>query len=82
MSRTTLRYLNGPRRDDGTHWQTRVVRDDRVSGLREHRRDRRAAKTALTSGSGDDLPNGTRHRYRDRYGEYELELGYRHPVIK
>ena len=59
MSRTTLRYLNGPRRDDGTHCQTRVVRDDRVTGLREHRRDRRAAKTALTSGGGDDLPNGT-----------------------
>lgn len=72
MSRTTRRYLGGPGRDGRPDWRTRIVRDDRATGLREHKRDRRTAKATLNSGDGDTLPNGKRRRYSDRYGEYEL----------
>ena len=51
---------------------TRVARDDRATGLRDHKRDRRVARASLKSGEDDALPNGKRRRYSERYGAYEL----------
>ena len=72
MSRTTRCYLNGLGRDGRLDWRTRIVRDNRAIGLIARRRDRRAAEAALKSGDGGTFPNSKRHRYRVRYGEYEL----------
>ena len=72
MSRTTRRSLYVLGRDGRLDWRTRFVRDDRATGLRDHRRDRQTAKAALKSGDGDTFPNGKRCRYSVRYGEYEL----------
>ena len=72
MSRTTRCYLGGQGRDGRPDWRTRIARDDRATGLREHKHARRTAKASMKSGDGDGLPNGKRRRYSDRYGEYEL----------
>ena len=49
-----------------------IAWDNRATGLRTHKRDRRAAKDALKSGEDDALPNGKRRRYSNRYGDYEF----------
>ena len=72
MSRTTRHYLDGPGRDGRPDWSTLIARDNRATGLRAHKRDRRTAKSTLKSGDGDGLSNGKRRRYSDRYGDYEL----------
>ena len=72
MSNTIRRYLGGPGRDGKQDWRTRIARDNRATGLRTHQRDRRVARAAMKSGSGNNLPNGKRRRYSDRYGVYEL----------
>ena len=72
MSRTFRRYITGRGRDGNQDWPTIVARDDRATGLRDHKRDRRVARESLKSGDGDALPGGKRRRYSERYGEYEL----------
>ena len=72
MSRTIRRYIEGLGRDGKQDWRTRVARDDRVTGLRTQKRDRRVAKAAIKAGQEDSLLSGKRRRYSDRYGEYEL----------
>ena len=72
MSKTIRHYLGGLGRDGKQDWLTRIARDDRATGLRDHQRDRRVAKASLKSGDGAGLPNGKRRRYSDRYGSYEL----------
>ena len=58
MSKTTRRYISGPGRDGQQDWTTRIPRDNRAMGLRDHKRDRRAARVSLKSGDGDALPGG------------------------
>ena len=72
MSRTIRHYMGGPNRDGKLDWRTRIARDDRATGLRDHNRDRRMARASLKSSNGEDLPNGKRRRYSDRYGAYIL----------
>ena len=43
MSRTIRRYIDGPACDGKQDWRTRVARDNRATGLRTQKRDRRAA---------------------------------------
>ena len=72
MSRTIRRYIGGTGRDGKQDWPTIVARDDRATGLRDHKRDRRVARVSLKSGDGEALPGGKRRRYSERYGDYEL----------
>ncbi|MYE41860.1 MAG: hypothetical protein F4X27_16790 [Chloroflexi bacterium] len=72
MSRTIRRYITGRGRDGKPDFPTVVARDDRVTGLRDHKRDRRVARESLKCGDGEALPGGKRRRYSERYGEYEL----------
>ncbi len=65
------RYIGGTGYDGKQDWRTRVARDDRATGLRDQKRDRRLARASLKSGE-DRLPNGKRRRYSERYGSYEL----------
>ena len=54
-------------------WQrTSVARDNRATGLRTHKTDRKAAKDLMKSGNGDSLPGGKRRRYSERYASYML----------
>lgn len=71
MSRTMRSYMGGPGHDGKQDWRTRVARDDRATGLRDHKRDRRLARASLKFGE-DGLPGGKRRRYSERYGSYEL----------
>ena len=72
MSRTIRRYIGGPGRDGKRDFPTVVARDDRATGMRDHKRVRRVARESLKSGDGDALPGGKRRRYSERYGAYEL----------
>ncbi len=72
MSKTIRHYINGLGRDGKQDWPTRIAHDNRATGLRDHKRDRRLARASLRSGTEDDLPNGKRRRYSDRYGSYML----------
>ena len=72
MSRSIRRYIGGTARDGRQDLPTRIARDNRATGLREHKRDRRMARASLKSGDGEALPGGKRRRYSDRYGSYEL----------
>ena len=72
MSRTVRRYIDGPGHDGKQDWRTRIARDNRATGLRTQKRDRRVAKVALKSGQEDSLHSGKRRRYSERYGDYEL----------
>ena len=72
MSRTIRHYTGVTGREGKQDLLTRVARDDRATGLRDHKRDRRVAKVSLKSGDGDALPTGKRRRYSERYGSYEL----------
>ncbi len=72
MSKTTRNYIRGLGRDGKQDLLTRVVRDNRATGLRNHRQARRVAKVALRSGETDGLTSGKRRRYGDRYESYEL----------
>ena len=48
-----------------------IMRDNRASGLRSHRADRRQAKTILRTCTQDILPVGKMRRYSLQYGDYE-----------
>ena len=49
-----------------------LARDDRVTGLREHRDYRRRTRRSLRLGEYSAVLAGKKRRYGDRYGEYEL----------
>ena len=68
MSRTIGRYIRGQGWDGKRDWPTCVARDDRSTGLRDHKYDRQTAKVSLKSDDGDALLSGR----RQRYGSYEL----------
>ena len=72
MSNTLRHYIGGPGRDGKQDWQTKIARDNRTTGLRTQKRDRREARASLKSGEDDALPNGKRRRYSNRYEAYEL----------
>lgn len=72
MSRTTRKGLTGVTRDGKTAWKTIIARDRRATGLRDHRRDRREARTLLKGGDGNALASGKRRRYSNRYGDRRL----------
>ena len=71
MSRTIRRYIGGIARDGRQDWRTGVARDDRATGLRDNKRDRRLDRASLKFGE-EGLPGGKRRRYSQRYGSYEL----------
>ena len=49
-----------------------IARDNRATGLRPQKRDRREARASLKAGDNDALPNGKCRRYSNRYGPYVL----------
>lgn len=49
-----------------------LARDDRVTGLREHRDYRRRTRRSLRLGEYSAVLVGKKRRYGDRYGGYEL----------
>ena len=58
-------------RDGHTSIFTAVRRDNRNTGLREHKQYR--ARTRIELKGGDDVvASGKKRRYGDRYGDYEL----------
>ena len=74
MARTRRNYLEGVARDGKIDWKTVIARDNRATGLRDQKRDRRKTRVELKE-AGDDESNvvgGKRRRYSDRYGTYEL----------
>ena len=44
MSKTIRRYIGGPGSDGKQDWQTMIARDNRATGLRTQKRDRREAR--------------------------------------
>ena len=71
MSRTTCSFKNGKGRDGKHDLRTLVARDNRATGLRNHKRGRRDAKNSLQAGE-DTAVSGKRRCYSNRYGAYEL----------
>ena len=71
MSRTTRSFLRGRGRDGKHDWPTLIARDNRATGLRDHKRDRQQAKVSLRSGE-DTAVAGKHRRYTTRYGTYLL----------
>ena len=51
---------------------TAVRRDNRCTGLREHRQFRARARIELKLGNDEAVASGKKRRYGDRYGIYEL----------
>ena len=49
MTRTNRHYFGGPDREGKQDFLTRVARDDRGTGLRDHKHDRRVARASLKS---------------------------------
>lgn len=47
-----------------------IMRDNRVTGLRDHRLHRARAKQELCTTDGDGLQSGKMRRYGDTYGRY------------
>lgn len=72
MARTRRNYLEGPGRDGKVGLKTIVARDNRATGLRDHRQDRRAARVALKDDEDETVTSGKMRRYSNRYGDYEL----------
>lgn len=81
MSRTFRTKPTGRARNIGRHVErvreghrdttAEVVRDNRVTGLREHREYRRRTRAMLKHGEYGSVLAGKKRRYGDRYGEYE-----------
>ena len=71
MADTVRHYLGGTARDGKPDWKTRIARDNRVTGLREQRRDRRETRNSLRVGDDDSVAAGKMRRYSNRYGSYE-----------
>ena len=64
----TEKARDGKTRKTMANW---VARDNRATGLREHRQYRRKVKHQLRAGD-HDVMSGKRRRYGDRYGAYFL----------
>ena len=71
MSRTVRSYRDGKGRDGQQDFRTTVARDNRATGLRDHRGERQAARTSLRMGE-DTALSGKHRRYSRRYGTYLL----------
>ena len=71
MSRTKRSFRTGTGRDGKQDWTTMLARDNRATGLRDHKLDRRAARISLKTGE-DTALSGKHRRYSDRYGNYFL----------
>ena len=59
-------------RDGRTGFTTAIRRDNRATGLREHKQYRGRTRVELKGGNGDAVESGKVRRYGDRYGDYEL----------
>ena len=58
-------------RDGRTTFTTIIRRDNRATGLREHKKYRARARIELKGGNDDAVTAGKIRRYGDRYGNYE-----------
>ena len=67
---TALPYIQTVR-DGYRDMSVEIDRDDRVTGLREHRQYRRRTRATLKHGDYGSVLVGKKRRYGDRYGEYE-----------
>ena len=59
-------------RDGRTSIFTALRRDNRSTGLREHKQYRARTRIELKSGNDEAVATGKKRRYGDRYGVYEL----------
>ena len=59
-------------RDGRNSISTAVRRDNRNTGLREHKQYRARTRIELKGGNDDAVAAGKKRRYGDRYGDYEL----------
>ena len=59
-------------RDGRNSILTAVRRDNRNTGLREHKQYRARTRIELKGGNDDAVASGKKRRYGDRYGDYEL----------
>ena len=71
MSKTVRSYLGRKGPDGKKDWRTMIARDNRATGLRDHRRDRHITKASLKDGE-DNALSGKHRRYSGRYGTYRL----------
>ena len=51
-------------------FELEIRRDNHVTGLRSHQRDRRNARATLQDTQDDSLPAGKMRRYSLKYGKY------------
>ena len=58
-------------RDGRTSIFTALRRDNRSTGLREHKQYRARTRVELKGGNDDDVASGKMRRYGDCYGIYE-----------
>ena len=58
-------------RDGRTGFTTLIRRDNRATGLREHKQYRARTRVELKGGNDDAVASGKMRRYGDRYGTYE-----------
>ena len=58
-------------RDGRTGFTTAIRRDNRATGLREHKQYRARTRVELKGGNDDAVASGKMRRYGDRYGIYE-----------
>ena len=72
MARTRRQFIGRTGRDGETDLRTIVQRDNRATGLRDHRRDRREARVELRLNEDDTAVAGKKRRYSTRYGDYRL----------
>lgn len=70
MARTKRRYIKTAGPDGKMDFFTVIRRDNRATGLRDHRRDRREARIILRTSAEDTLTAGKKRRYSMRYGDY------------
>lgn len=58
-------------REGRTTFATIIRRDNRATGLREHKQYRPRIRIELKGGNDDAVASGKMRRYGDRYGIYE-----------
>ena len=58
-------------RDGRTSIFTTIRRDNRSTGLREHKQYRARTRVELKGGNDEEVSSGKKRRYGDRYGIYE-----------
>ncbi len=73
MARTRRNYREGVARDGKPDWNTIIARDNRATGLRDQKQDRRKTRSEMKNEDPEDsnVAGGKRRRYSDRYGSYE-----------